>query len=687
MRSIASGLGRAYSSAPGSLAESDPGGLYPLRILLIDDGAAVSKTFRRLSDGVEIGRYIVDRVTNPADGFRAIVADEHDVYVVDHHVGTRTGFDLLSWAHAGGMQVPIVFVAGSGDHGTGVTAVDAGASCYVVEDSIDSGLLDHCLRHAVEQLKALSRLTRAGIAVDSGISTEAQLLSRIAERLREPVTALLDVTRRCLESDLPALALESFGSIEDKANTLVTLANDLNDLSMLEAGHLQFDTETFSLRGLVSYVRQTVGTAASARGLEIIVDISADVPDAVVGDPGRLRLVIVRFIETVTARSSAHRIVLRVGVERRSAGAITLLFEIEASGRDSIAGGTLSSGRELIETGNLPAMLLDRGVLGIPVALETVSRMGGRVTADGDQDRTAAVQFTVRLQVGDDGRAFRPTFDDEAPIDGPILVITDDVDAKRSIIKTLEGAGFSHLVAPSVEAWTAAMEATDDESVMPALAVIDSTRDSFAVCDRFNEIAPVSIPVVVVVASGKRGDAARCRERGVWGYLAKPLGSGDLVDVIRSTMALAESGDTATLVTRHWLREGRPSLHVLVVDDSATNRFLLTRMLEQRGHSTETACDGAEAVEASQRSSFDVVLMDVMMPDMDGLEATRLIREMHAGSTRRPFIVGVSAFADQLSIDRADDAGMDGFLAKPVRPDDLFTVVEQKRSAQLIPAE
>ncbi|GMR02342.1 MAG: hypothetical protein BMS9Abin20_0674 [Acidimicrobiia bacterium] len=674
-----------HRSAPGSLVESDPGDLYPLRILLVDDGAAVSKTFRRLSDGVEIGRYIVDRVTNPADGFRAIVADEHDVYVVDHHVGTRTGFDVLSWANAGGLRVPIVFVAGSGDHGTGVTAVGAGASCYVVEDSIDSGLLDHCLRHAVEQLRALSRLSRAGIEVDSGISTEAQLLSRIAERLREPVAALLDVTRRCLESDLPALALESFGSIEDKANTLVTLANDLNDLSMLEAGHLQFDTETFSLRGLVSHVRQTVGSVVSARGLEIIVDISADVPDAVVGDPGRLRLVIVRFIETVTARSSTKRIVLRVGVEHRSAGAITLLFEIEACGGDSIVGDTPASGRELIEPGEAPAMLLDRGVLGMPVALETVSRMGGRVTADGDQDHTAAVQFTVRLQVGDDGRAYRPTVDGETSLEGPILVITHDVDAQRSIIETLEGAGFAHLAASSVEAWAAAMGAANDENVTPALAVIDSTRDSFAVCDRFNEITAASVPVVVVVASGKRGDAARCRERGVRGYLARPLGSGDLVDVIRSTMALTESGDTTTLVTRHWLREGRPSLHVLVVDDSATNRFLLTRMLEQRGHSAATACDGREAVEASERSSFDVVLMDVMMPDMDGLEATRLIRQMHTGSDRRPFIVGVSAFADQLSIDRADDAGMDGFLAKPVRPDDLFTVVEQKRSALSVP--
>ncbi len=152
-------------------------------------------------------------------------------------------------------------------------------------------------------------------------------------------------------------------------------------------------------------------------------------------------------------------------------------------------------------------------------------------------------------------------------------------------------------------------------------------------------------------------------------------------------MALTASGDTTTLVTRHWLREGRSSLHVPVVDDSSSSRFLLTRMLEQRGHSTATASNGEEAVEAITRTSFDVVLMDILMPKMDGFEAAQRIREMHAGSDRQTFIVGVSAFTDQDNIDRADDVGVDGFLAKPIRPDDLFSVVEQQRSAELIRAE
>jgi CheY-like chemotaxis protein len=268
-------------------------------------------------------------------------------------------------------------------------------------------------------------------------------------------------------------------------------------------------------------------------------------------------------------------------------------------------------------------------------------------------------------------------------MNGSILVIADDAEARRSLMSSLGGADLPYLAAPSVEAWSAGQLAGDDDSEMPALAVIESSEDSFAVCDRFNEVVSGEVPVVVVVGLGQRGDAARCRERGIRGYLPRPLDSGDLIDVVRSSMALTSSGDTTTLVTRHWLREGRLSLHVLVVDDSSTNRFLLTRMLEQRGHSTVTADDGSEAAKASSLESFDVVLMDVMMPVMGGFEATRLIREMHTSEPSQPLIIGVSAFADQTNIERAEDAGMDGFLAKPVKPEDLFAAIEQQRTPVL----
>lgn len=664
-------------------AEAGARDRYPLRVLLVDDGAPRSKAFRRLTLGVQDGRYIVDRVTTQKDAFNAVEAGDHDVCVLSHLVGTRTGFELLSWIKARGTRVPIVFVAGSADHRTGVTAVSAGASCYVVEDTIESGLLEHSLNHAVEQTRSLMRLSDAGIAVDSDISTRTRLLFRIAEKLRDPSAALLEVARRSLDSALPAHALESFGLIEDKARILLTLANDINDLSMLEAGHLKFSSEGFSLRGLVSHMKQTVGSASRTRDPKMSVDIAPDVPDAVIGDPGRLRLVIISFVETVVARSSTDHTNVKVTVDERTPGAMMLRFTIQSVGAGPASEAVVGIPSAMGDVVGAPPSSFDSGALGMPVAHETVSRMGGSVSVIHDQRNAVSVQFTVRLQVSDSAREPRPNLDGRFSIDRPILVVAASAESRPSVMKSLTDAEIPFLISPSVEAWAAGRGESGDDGALPPLVVIESDGDTFAVCDEFNAVVSGAVPVVVVVASGKRGDAARCRERGIRGYLPRPLDSGDLVDVIRSSLALHAWGDTTTLVTRHWLREGRPSLRVLVVDDSSTNRFLLTRMLEQRGHSTAIACDGIDAVEASLRGTFDVILMDVTMPVMDGLKATRIILEAHSASETRPRIVGMSAFADQPNIDRSEDAGMDGFLAKPVRPDDLFAVIEHHVPATL----
>jgi len=645
----------------------------PIRVLLVGDGAAIPKIHHRLADGVADGRYAVDGVETLADGFGAIVAAEYDVYIVDHYVGVRTGFDLLARISEDGIKAPIVFVAGASDHGTGVTAVGAGAACYIVEDAIDSDLLGKCLVQAMEQQTTLSRLNQAGVTIEGAPPTKAQILSHIAERLRNPAADILDAARDSLMYALPAHTVESLASIEDQANGLLTLANDLVDLSMLEAGHLEFAAAEFSLRGLVSNVKRLLDPATSARHFDIVDEVADDVPDVLVGDPGRLRRIIARFIESVIERTSSERVVLNIAVVERNTTTVTLRFAVDAA--TSEAPSPRQDDEQL-------SAAEERVALGLPVVLETLSRMGGRVSVDDDGAQNAGIQFTIRLQMAVDPVATPQPDIEKTHTDRPVLIISDSIADRRSMVKTLSEAGMAHVVATSVDEWIEARDASIDNPEMPALALIDSTKDPFAEADRFTQRTPSLIPIVVVASSGRRGDAARCRHHGVSGYLAKPIEPSDLVDVVSSTMKLANSGDRTTLVTRYWVRDGRPSLRVLVVDDSQTNRFLMTRMLEERGHSTTVATDGLEAVEMLERADFDVVLMDVMMPGMDGLEATRIICERRSDPTDRPLIVGVSAFTDDSSLERGRAAGMATFLAKPIRPDDLYAAVEQHTSGE-----
>ena len=648
---------------------SEPRDVRVLRVLLVGDGPAMPQIHQELEAGIDTGRYMVQKVETIADGYGAIVAGGFDVYIVDHYVGVRTGFDLLARISEDGFKAPIVFVAGAGDHGTGVTAVAAGAACYVVEDGIDADRLDQSIVQAMEQRTTLSQLNEAGVAIEGAPPTKAQILSHIAERLRTPAAEILDAARDSLMYTLPAHTVESLASIEDLANDLLTLANDLVDLSMLEAGHLEFASAEFSLRGLIANVKRLLDSSTTTRDIEVIDVVSSHVPDLLVGDPGRLRRIIARFVESITERSSAHRIRLNVKEVERNTTTVTLRFEVEAMGERP---APVVRGDESDLAVHQPA------TLSIPVVLETLSRMGGRVSVDTNGREAGRIQFTIRLQRASNA-PMTPMAEIEQPtIERPILVVADTISDRREMVKMLSDAGLPHVVAASVDDWIATREASIDNPETPALALIDSTKDVFAEADRFIQRAPALVPIVVVAASGRRGDAARCRHHGVSGYLAKPVEPSDLIDVINSTIALARAGESTTLVTRFWVRDGRPSLTVLVVDDSQTNRFLMTRMLEERGHSTTTASDGFEALEILERANFDVVLMDVMMPGMDGLEATRIICERRADPADRPLIVGVSAFTDETSRERGQDAGMTTFLAKPIRPDELYAAVEQR---------
>ena len=640
-----------------------------LRVLLVGDGAAMPQIRQHLTDDANEGRYQVQQVATIADGFGAIVAAGSDVYVVDHYVGVRTGFDLLARISEDGIKAPIVFVAGAGDHGTGVTAVAAGAACYVVEDGIDSDRLEQCIVQAMEQQTTLSQLNHAGVAIEGGPPTKAQILSHIAERLRNPAAEILDAARDSLMYALPAHTVESLASIEDQANGLLTLANDLVDLSMLEAGQLEFASAEFSLRGLIGNVKRLLDRSAQASSIAVVEVVSPDVPDLLVGDPGRLRRIIARFIESVMERSSGDRIRLDVEESERNTTTVTLLFKISPLGQ-----------RPTLSASDDDADLTDDTTvaLGLPVVLETLSRMGGRVSVDDNEHEPSGIQFMIRLQMRAEATEPVKPESERPTIDRPVLVIADAISDRRELVKILSDAEIPHVVTTSIDDWLATRESSIDNPEIPILALIDSTKDSFAEADRFSQRAPALVPIVIVAASGRRGDAARCRRHGVSGYLAKPVEPSDLIDVISSTIALAESGDQTTLVTRFWIRDGRPSLSVLVVDDSQTNRFLMTRMLEERGHSTTTASDGFEALETLERADFDVVLMDVMMPGMDGLEATRIICDRRSDPTDRPLIVGVSAFTDDTSRDRGRDAGMSVFLAKPIRPDELYAAVEQQ---------
>ena len=318
--------------------------------------------------------------------------------------------------------------------------------------------------------------------------------------------------------------------------------------------------------------------------------------------------------------------------------------------------------------------------LGLPIAARLADRMGGRIWLESTTGVGSTFHCTATLQLGE-APDETPSIVDAfmaASAEIPVLIISDLEEERRRLVTTLGETAMSAIAVAHIEpAFGAVRRAAERGSPIQAV-LLAMGDDPFHIYERFSSALTENIPVVIVVPSGRRGDATLCRDLGVAGYLAGPIAPGDVGDTIKAVVNLAEQGETTTLVTSHWLREGRNSLKVLIADDSPTNLRLTTRMLENRDHSVTAVENGRLAVEAMRVDDFDVVLMDLQMPVMDGIEATAAIRAEESHGRPHVPIVAITAYDDR---QRCIDAGMDGYLTKPYRPQELFETVERMASA------
>jgi CheY-like chemotaxis protein len=252
---------------------------------------------------------------------------------------------------------------------------------------------------------------------------------------------------------------------------------------------------------------------------------------------------------------------------------------------------------------------------------------------------------------------------------GSVLVLTDQRLARTELVSTLADAGLTVDVVVSTEVALDRLRETDSMNTPFSAIVVDAQRHGMEIAWELGRERR-GVPMLLVTPGGNRGDAARCRELGVSGYLTGPVVAADIVDAVEAIVAGASE-----LVTRHWLKERRRTLYVLIADDSETNRLMVTEVLEQRGHHVVAAGNGAEAVEAFERQVFDIALLDLHMPDSDGYAAARMIRKLGSHGRRIP-IVAVSGSVSDAGRQRATEAGMNQFLAKPYVPEQLVEIVE-----------
>ncbi len=316
--------------------------------------------------------------------------------------------------------------------------------------------------------------------------------------------------------------------------------------------------------------------------------------------------------------------------------------------------------------------------LGLAITRELVEHMNGEISVESELGRGTTFTFTAVFgQANGDFEVSIPELD-EGLEGAPVIALGENPHRLRLLTEMLRDG---ELIPPPIEGGGRALDLVDRAHVERAgwrAVVLDVDSNPLQIIEALRARRALSaLPLVVVAASGSRGDGALYSELGVAAYLTHPLDPSDLIEAVKVAIAAAEEGDRLPLITRHWLREHRRRLKVLVADDSPTNRLLATRLLEKRGHLPTAVENGREALAALEAGTYDVVLMDGQMPEMDGLEATRVLREREAATGGHIPVVALTAHAREEDRQSCLQSGMDAYVAKPFNPHDVYSVIEQ----------